>query len=167
MRRVTSVVAAGAVMGAVVGVALGVIWWRLAPRVSLEIRPDRAVPDGYQPDGYLGADLSFGVLAVIAGIGIAVGLIRMRREHLSSVLGAALLSGAIGSVLMWFVGQRLGSVDIEGLSATAEVGLVVDAPLRVSMPALLLLWPIASALVVTIVAAGDWWQEFRAGRAGR
>ena len=166
-RRIASVVSAGVVMGTGIGIALGVIWWRLAPRVPLEIRPDRVVPDGYQPDGYLGADVAFAVLALVAGVGVAVGLIRMRRDHLTSVLVAALLAGAIGSLLMWFIGQRLGSVDIEGLSATAEAGTVVDAPLRLSMPALLLVWPITSALAITVLAAADWWQEVRAARRER
>lgn len=166
-RRVTSVLAAGLIMGVVVGVAFGVIWWRLAPRVPLVVRPDRAVPQGVQPDGYLGADLAFAILAVIAGIAIAVGLARMRREHLLSVLWAALLAGAIGTALMWFVGERLGSVDIEGLAATTSTDIVVDAPLQVSMPALLLMWPITSALVVTVLAALDWWREISARRSAR
>ena len=42
--------------------------------------------------------------------------------------------------------------------------VVVDAPLQVSMPAVLLLWPIATTLVVTIAAFADWWSEVRGGR---
>lgn len=167
VRRVTSVLAAGLIMGVVVGLAFGVIWWRLAPRVPLIVRPDRAVPQGIQPDGYLGADLAFAFLAVVAGIAIAVGLVRMRREHLLSVLGAALLSGAIGTIIMWAVGERLGSVDIEGLAATTTTDLVVDAPLQVTMPALLLVWPITSAVIITVLAALDWWREFSAMHRGR
>lgn len=167
VRRITSVLSAGLIMGVVVGVAFGVIWWRLAPRVPLVVRPDRAVPQGVQPDGYLGADLAFAVLAVIAGVAIAVGLVRMRREHLLSVLVAALLSGAVGTVLMWVVGERLGSVDIEGLSATTTTDIVVDAPLRVTMPALLLVWPITSAVIITVLAALDWWREFSGSRRER
>lgn len=167
VRRVTSVLSAGLIMGVVVGVAFGVIWWRLAPRVPLVVRPDRAVPQGIQPDGYLGADLAFAALAVTAGIAIAVGLVRMRREHLLSVLVAALLSGAVGTLLMWAVGERLGSVDIEGLAATTTTDIVVDAPLQVTMPALLLVWPMTSAVIITVLAALDWWREFSAPRRAR
>lgn len=151
-------------MGIVSGVALGVIWASLAPRVPLIVRPDSAVPQGYQPDGYIAADLAFAGLAVIAGLAIAIGLVRMRREHVLSVLVAALLAGLLGSGLMWFVGTHLGDVDLEGLSATIDTDVVVDAPLRLSMPALLLVWPLASAVFLTVIAAIDLWREFRAAR---
>jgi hypothetical protein len=91
----------------------------------------------------------------------------MRREHLSSVLVAALLAGGVGTAAMWFVGTRLGSVDIDGLSATTDQDLVVDAPLEVSLAGMFLVWPIASAAVVTILALGDWVAEVRASRRAR
>jgi hypothetical protein len=68
---------------------------------------------------------------------------------------------------MWFVGTRLGSVDIQGLSATTTVDVVVDAPLRVAMPGMFLMWPLASAIVVTILALSDWISEVRASRRGQ
>ena len=66
---------------------------------------------------------------------------------------------------MWFVGTRLGSVDIEGLSATTTEDLVVDAPLTVSMPGMFVMWALASAVVVTVLALADWVAEVR-GPAG-
>jgi hypothetical protein len=161
LRRTTSVITAGLVMGAVAGVALGVMWWKLAPRVPVVVRPDVVFPAAYQPDGYIGADVAFAVLALVAGLVVTIGLVTMRREHLLSVLVAGLLAGSLGSVLMWFVGTRLGSVDIEGLSATIEDKVVVDAPLNLTMPGILMLWAVAAALVVTVVAFADWWAEFR------
>lgn len=160
-RRVTSVFTAGLIMGVLAGLALGVIWARLAPRVPLVIGPDASRPQGFQPQEYLADDLTFAALSIVAGIAIAVGLARMRREHLTSVLGAALLAGFIGSGLMWFIGEHLGAVDIEGLSATVTTETVVDAPLRLSMPAVALVWPIASALVITVLAGFDAWRELR------
>lgn len=161
VRRTTSVLTMGIVIGAIAGVALGVLWWRLAPRVPIVVRPDTSYPAAYQPDGYIAADVAFALLAVVAGIAITIGLVRMRREHLLACLVAAILSGLIGSVLMWFVGGRLGHVDIEGLSATISDKVVVDAPLQLSMPALLLVWPIAGAVVVSVVAFADWLSEVR------
>ena len=160
-RRITSVFTAGLAVGVLAGLALGVIWARMAPRVPLVVGPDTARPDGFQPAGYLAADVTFGALAIVAGIAVAVGLARMRREHLLSVLGASLLAGAVGTALMWFVGEHLGAVDIEGLSATLTQETVVDAPLRLSMPAVALLWPIASTLVVVVLAGFDAWREIR------
>lgn len=161
VRRTTSVLTAGIVIGVVAGAALGVVWWRLAPRVSVVVRPDAVFPSNYQPDGYIGADVAYAALACIAGVAVTIGLVNMRREHLLSALWSAILSGAIGSALMWLVGSRLGSVDIAGLSATIEDKVVVDAPLALTMPAILLIWPATAALVVTVVAFADWWAELR------
>lgn len=155
------------IVGLLAGAALGVLWWRLAPRVPLVVRPGDAFPQGYQPDGYIAADVTFAILAIIAGVAAAIGLITIRRHHLAWALGAGLLAGGIGSAAMWFVGRQLGSVDIEGLIATTSKDVVVDAPLQVSMPAVLLLWPIATALVVTIAALADWWSELTDARRER
>ena len=160
-------IAAGLVVGLVSGLALGVVWWRLAPRVPVVVQPGASFPQGYQPEGYLAADAAFGVLAVIAGIAITIGLANMRREHLFSVLIAALLASAVGTAAMWFVGTRLGSVDIEGLSATTTTDVVVDAPLKVAMPGMFLMWAAASAFVVTVLALSDWISEVRAARRGQ
>jgi hypothetical protein len=165
-RKASAVVVAGLVVGAVSGVALGVVWWQLAPRVPLIVQPGVSFPETYQPEGYLAADVAFGALAAVAGVAITIGLANMRRDHLMSVLVAGLLASAVGTAAMWFVGTRLGSVDIEGLSATTTEDLVVDAPLNVSMPGMFVMWALASASVVTILALGDWVQEVRSRRRG-
>ena len=162
-RKASAVLLAGGVVGLVSGAALGVVWWALAPRVPVVVRPGVSFPEGYQPEGYLASDIAFGALALVAGVAVTIGLAYMRREHLLSVLIAALLASAVGTAAMWFVGTRLGSVDIDGLVATTTEDLVVDAPLEVSMPVMFLIWAIASAVVVTILALSDWIAELRRG----
>lgn len=162
-RRIVAVVVAGILWGAGCGVALGVVWWRLAPRVPMVIRPEGSSFSQYQPDGFIAADVSFGILALLAGVALTIGLVVMRREHLVSVLGSALLAGIVGSILMWQVGSRLGAVDIAGLVATTDQETMVDGPLEIRMWALLLVWPIASAAVVTITAVADWLSHRRHG----
>lgn len=164
-RRASAVIVAGLIVGIVSGAALGVVWSALAPRVPTVISPDGAVLDSFQPEQYFSSDIAFGVLGLVAGVAVTIGLAYMRREHLASVLVAALLAGVVGTAAMWFVGTRLGSVDIEGLQATTTGELVVDGPLHVSLGAMYLMWPLASALVVTVLALGDWLQERR--QAGR
>jgi hypothetical protein len=163
-RKASAVILAGLVVGAVSGLALGVVWWALAPRVPLVVQPGQAFPQGYQPEGYLASDVAFGAIAVVAGVVITIGLAYMRRDHLLSVLIAGLLASAVGTAAMWFVGTRLGSVDIEGLVATTEQDLVVDAPLEVTLPGMFLMWALGSAGVVTVLALSDWVSEVRAQR---
>jgi hypothetical protein len=164
-KKASAVILAGLIVGLVSGAALGVVWWQLAPKVPLLIRPDTgAYPEGFQPEGFLAQDVTFAILAAVAGVAVTIGLAYMRRESLGSVLVAGLLASAVGTAAMWFVGTRLGSVDIDGLVATTRADTVVDAPLKVSMPAMFLIWAIASALVVTVLALSDWLGERRAQR---
>lgn len=164
VRRASAVIAAGLIVGAVSGLALGVVWWRLAPRVPVVVQPGVSYPQGFQPEGFLAAGATFGILGLLAGIAITVGLAQMRREHLASVLAAGLLASIVGTAAMWFVGTRLGSVDIDGLVATITTDLVVEAPLRVAVPGMFLMWALGAALVVTVLAVGDWMGEVRAAR---
>lgn len=161
IRRTVFVIGAAAVVGVLFGAALGVVWWRLAPRVSLTLRPDGDVWAGYQPEEYIGADVAFGALAVIAGVAVTLGFIRVRRNQMGVVLIGSVLSGVIGTAAMWFVGTRLGSVDIEGLAATTDADLVVDAPLAVTLPGVFLIWPLVSSLIITLLTATDVWAEWR------
>ena len=158
-RRTSAVLAAGVASGVASGLALGVIWWQLAPRVPMVVRSSGAFPAHYQPDGYIADDVSFAVLAMLAGIAVTVGLLVIRREHPISVLAGGLIAGAIGSILMWFVGTHLGSVDIDGLVATTTDEALVEAPLKITMPALVLIWPLAAAFVIVLVTFADWWSE--------
>lgn len=158
-----AVLLAGAIVGLVSGTALGVLWWQLAPRVPIVIRPDGSRPQGFQPEEYLAADVGFAVLALAAGIIVTIALAAMRREHLLGVLLAGLVSSALGTLAMWQVGTRLGSVDIEGLIATTEAEFVTEAPLEVTMPGVFLVWAIGSASVVVVLAFGDWLASLRRG----
>lgn len=162
VRKASAVLVTGIIAALVLGAALGVLWWKLAPRVAVLVKSGQAWPADYQPSEYLTSDLTYAALAVLAGIALTIGLVRMRRDHLISALASSILAGIIGSVAMWFVGTRLGYVDIAGLTATEDQ--VVQAPLVLHMPALLLIWPIAAALVITVMAAGDWTVSLRARR---
>ena len=156
-RKASAVLRAGLIFGVVVGLALGVIWWRLAPRVQVTVDSGQFVE--FQPSGFLASDVTFAFLAIVAGVLVTIGLATMRREHLASVLVAALASGVVGSLAMWWVGHSLGGVQIDGLAGTQNP--FVDGPLALHMPAVALLWPIAAAAVVTVLALADWLSGLR------
>ena len=158
-RKASAVLIAGLISAVVIGAALGVVWWKLAPRVSVIVKEGETWPANYQPNEYLGADVAFGALALLAGLGVTIALIYMRREHLISTLASSVLSGFVGSALMWFIGTRLGGVDIAGLSGTEEV--VVEAPLQLTLPAMVMIWPLTAAVVISVVAAADWFSAAR------
>lgn len=159
-RNAFTVAAAGAIVGLLAGAALGVMWWALAPRVSIVVSEDGLRPDEFQPQEYLAADIAFGALALVAGLLVTIGLAYMRREHLVATLLAALISSALGTTMMWVVGTRLGSVDLENLDLPAAS--IVQGPLEVSMPAMFLVWSLTSAVVISVLALSDFLNSWRA-----
>ncbi|CAB4899027.1 unannotated protein [freshwater metagenome] len=151
-RNASAVITAGLIFGFVIGAALGVLWWRLAPRIEVVVESGQLVD--FQTQGFLASDISYGALAIVAGLLVTIGLARMRREHLLSVLVAGVLSGLVGSLAMWWIGHYLGRVDIAGLAGTQSE--VVEGPLVLHLGAMLLIWPIVAAMVVTVLAFEDW-----------
>ena len=152
-RNAFSVTGAGVAVGLLTGVALGVLWWALAPRVSVVVNDQGFRADDFQPQEYLASDIAFGALALVAGIFVTVGLVYMRREHLVATLGAALLAAAVGTLGMWFVGTQLGSVDLEKISLPEPS--IIEGPLEVHMPAIFLVWPLTAAVIISVLALSD------------
>lgn len=138
------------------GLVLGIVWAVLAPRVPLQVVGDTAVPDEYQPGGFIAADGIFAVLAVVAGVGLAVTVLRWERRPLVA-LAAVVVGGTVGGLVMWWAGTRWGASDTAALVAAAPDGAVIDAPLLLRMPGAVLLWPAAGAAVLTSVATIEWW----------
>jgi len=152
-RKALTVFVTGLIAGLLSGAALGVLWWALAPRVSVVIFPDRVVPEGFQPQEYFSANIAFGALGALAGVLVAIGLVSMRGEHVLASLAAALASSVVGTWAMWWVGSHLGFVDLENLKMPDST--VLDGPLEVTLPAMFLMWPLGSSMVILMMALGD------------
>ena len=158
-RKAITVFVTGVIAGGLSGAALGVMWWALAPRVSVVITPDRVFPESFQPQEYFAANIAFGAIGATAGVLMAIGLVSMRREHLLASLVAALASAVVGTCAMWWVGSQLGFVDLTSIDIPDST--VVEAPLEVTLPAMLLMWPLSSSLVILIMAIGDYLAQRR------
>jgi hypothetical protein len=168
MRRIIS--SAVAVLGTIaLGALLGVLWEALAPRVTLVVAADgRAYPQGYQPGGYIDDAGIAAVICLSAGLALGLGIVWVTRRIVTPdnshvvALVASVLLGALGALALWWVGERLGYVDLDALAAASSPGEEITAPLRLRMPGVLVLWPLASVLVVFIAAMGDWWKSRQA-----
>ncbi len=158
-RKAITVFITGVIAGGLSGAALGVMWWALAPRVSVVITPDRVFPENFQPQEYFAANIAFGAIGATAGVLMAIGLVSMRREHLLASLIAALASAVVGTCAMWWVGSHLGFVDLASLDIPDST--VIDAPLEVTLPAMFLMWSLGSSLVILIMAIGDFLAQQR------
>lgn len=158
-RNALSVTGAGVVVGLITGASLGVLWWALAPRVSVVVSDEGVRADGFQPQEYLAADIAFGGLALVAGLFVTIGLVYMRREHLVATLGAALLASVVGTSIMWFVGTQLGSVDLETVDLPEPS--VIEGPLEIHMPAIFLVWPLTAAIIISVLALSDFFASWK------
>lgn len=160
-----------AVAAIATGALLGVLWWRLTPRVDLFVADGKGYPQGFQPEGYMSADGIAAVLCAVAGLVFGVAIVLLARrwsEDPPSRVYLALLSsigaGLLGSAALWLTGDLLDTTDLAAQLAVAQEGDTVIAPLRMRIPAALLLWPMASVAVVFVVAVFSW-SSARAGAA--
>ncbi|MBT2441923.1 DUF2567 domain-containing protein [Streptomyces sp. ISL-36] len=144
--RQASVVAA---VSTVAGVALGLLWLWLAPRVPL-ISDGKAVFLRHsEGESAIGADGTFVLLALAFGA-VAAGLVLLFHRHGGVALVLALaVGGVLGSLLGWGVGTFLGPThDVVGHAKAVGVNVEFDAPLKLEMWAgAMLAWPIAAMIV--------------------
>ncbi|MFJ2770226.1 DUF2567 domain-containing protein [Streptomyces sp. NPDC087300] len=137
-----------AVVVAVSGLLLGLLWTWLTPRVPL-ISDGKAVylkdTEGEQA---IAIDGTFTLLALAFGLvcGVLVFLLR-RRGGLPLVVGLALGSLA-GSLLAWKLGHWIGpETDVVAHAKAVGKGVVFDAPLDLKAKGVLLAWPVAALAV--------------------
>lgn len=140
------------------GPVAGVVWWLLAPSGAVALGPDFVVPIGTSSAGppsdvfAAGQDAVFAVVVLVSGAlcGIAT-CIRMPAGRATLVRWVtAVLSGLVAAVLAWSLGMVLGPDSLAAQEAAGADPLV--SPLRLSSPAPLLMWPMATCLVAFVVS---------------
>ncbi|MGW2276889.1 ABC transporter permease [Streptomyces sp. NPDC001770] len=142
------------VLVAVAGVALGLLWLWLSPRIPL-ISDDTAV---YLKDSEgeeaIGADGTFALLAAGFGVVSAVVVYLLRRTGgIPTVVGLA-LGGLLGALLAWWLGTSFGPTsDVVAHAKEAGKGVTFDAPLELNAKGALLAWPVAAMVVHLILTA--------------
>lgn len=142
---------AAAVAGlvALAGVALGLLWLWLAPRVPL-VSDDTAVfLKNSEGEEAIGADGTFVLLALAFGaVAALVVFLFRRRGGIGPVVGLA-VGGLLGSLLAWGVGVWSGpGSDVVARAKEAGKGVTFDAPLELNArAAAMLAWPVAAMLV--------------------
>ncbi|MEE1755040.1 DUF2567 domain-containing protein [Streptomyces sp. SP18CS02] len=130
------------------GVALGLLWLWLAPRIPL-ISDSRAVfLKDTEGEGAAGADATFALLALGFGALSAAAVFWFhRRGGIVLVVGLA-VGGLLGSALGWGVGTLLGPThDVAAHARAVGEGVTFDAPLELHAYGALLAWPVAAMIV--------------------
>jgi hypothetical protein len=127
------------------GVALGALWLRFAPRISLISDGTAVFLRDSETEAAIGADGTFALLGLAFGVVTAVAVFLFRRGG-GVVLVAALALGAlIGSVIGWRTGVWLGpTADVVAHARQVGKGVAFDAPLKLEAYGVLLAWPLAA-----------------------
>ncbi|AVZ72488.1 ABC transporter permease [Streptomyces lunaelactis] len=139
---------------AIAGVALGLLWLWLAPRVPL-ISNDKAVfLKDTEGEEAVGADGTFALLALGFGAVSAAAVFWFRRRGGIALVVALALGGLLGSLLAWGIGTWFGPTDdvVAHARAVGE-GVTFDAPLELKAYGTLLAWPVAAMVVHLAVTA--------------
>ncbi|MEU3503626.1 hypothetical protein ABZ726_23700 [Streptomyces hundungensis] len=132
----------------VAGVALGLLWLWLAPRVPL-IADDKAVfLKDTEGEEAIGGDGTFILLALGLGVLSAAAVFLFRRNGGIAPVVALALGGLLGSMLAWRLGIWLGpEQDVVAAAKAAGQGVTFDAPLKLDAKGALLAWPVAAMAV--------------------
>ncbi|WP_079124128.1 DUF2567 domain-containing protein [Streptomyces sp. NBRC 110611] len=136
-----------AIVVAVSGVLLGVLWNWLAPHIPL-IADSRNVYLKYaESEEAIGADVTFILLSLGFGVVSAAVVFLFRRRAGIPVVVALALGGLLGAVVAWQTGMWVGPTsDLVAHAKEAGPGVTFDGPLRLQAKGALLFWPIAAML---------------------
>ncbi|WBB59921.1 hypothetical protein O7599_30945 [Streptomyces sp. WMMC500] len=139
---------------AALGLLLGFLWERLAPRVPLVVRGGEAWLGQSESEDAISIDGTFALLGLAFGAVTALAVFLWRRRGgLPLVLGLA-LGSLIGAVVAWRFGIWLGPPgNVAQRAKELRDGAGFDAPLELKAKGALLAWP-GAAMAVHLVLTG-------------
>ncbi len=133
---------------AVAGVALGLLWLWLAPRVPLISDGKAVFLKDTEGEEAVGADGTFVLLALALGAVSAAAVFLFRRRGGVALVVALAVGGLLGSLLGWGVGVWFGPTeDVVAQAKSVGAGVTFDAPLKLKAYGSLLAWPVAALVV--------------------
>lgn len=153
--------AQGLLLGGVLGVLAGVLWWAITPDEEWLVTSDGVIPADPGGDSWFASDGWFAVIGCCCGAVLAFVMWQLFRRQtrdrvagvgLANVLVSACAVGSgLVSVTAWSVGGFLGPDDPNDLVTQATEGAVLAGSLGVRATGVLLL-PSLTALAVLAVS---------------
>jgi hypothetical protein len=127
--RVLGVAALVAVVLAVLGAPLGLLWKAIAPGVPLVKTAEGARLVDPQPEEFVAADGWFTLLGLGFGVVAAIVLWMVLRRYRGPAVLAGIAVGTVGAGLVaWWLGSKLALDDFDQVVAAAQVGQALSRP---------------------------------------
>lgn len=131
------------------GFIVGALWIMIAPHELMKVYGGKAYPETYQPQGFIADDGTLAALLVGVGLIVTITLMMRLPDRPLRVLGLGVSSGLLVGVIAALVGTRLGRTDLAHLAPISADGALLEAPITLRATAVLLLWPLITAALVT------------------
>lgn len=149
--RTAALVVGWSVLG---GVAVGILWWKLAPLPQVVTRAGGIFLAGGETEVAVAADGWFAACSATAGLVAALLVFaRIRRARLGPLVGLA-LGGILGAVVAWRIGVLLGPDAIRSTAEGLADGTRFEGPLKLSARGVLFAWPLTSTVAYFALTAG-------------
>ena len=137
---------------AVIGLAGGLIWAVVAPRVQYQmytLKPPTAYATNPETSAFIAADGWYCFIALVGGalIGLLAYLFAIRRYGALPMTGAVVGSVAAAFIAQWLGHQASGGPGFNQLLATSKPGSYLYAPISLGSHGALAFWPLAAAAV--------------------
>lgn len=134
------------------GAPVGLLWSTIAPRLQVQLGPDGPAAQGLEGKAFIGADGSFLLVVLAAGVltGVLAWLLA-RRAGPWTVLGL-LVGGLLAAKVAAVVGVRPGKAHVQALLHDPMAHGSVQLFLKLRAPWVLVGWPVG-ALAAFLVPA--------------
>jgi len=142
------------VLCVVLGLVGGLVWYLVAPTPAFLVEGGQLMYRKELPGEYVAMDGWFAVIGAVAGLLVAVVVLRRGPLTMARVV-AVPLAGLLGAWVMWRLGAALAPAS-SGLNADAgslPSGTVLHGKLDLNAKGVLLIWPVVSLLVLTFALA--------------
>lgn len=136
----------------VIGVAGGLIWAAVSPRVLYQVytlKPPTAYATNPETSAFIAADGWYCLIAVVGGalIGVLGYLAGVRRYGPVPMAGIALGATAAAFICEWLGHRQSGAPGFNHVLATSKPGALLHAPISLGAQGALTFWPLAAAAV--------------------
>jgi len=138
---------------AVTGLAGGLIWAVVAPRVQYQMYTLKPQPTAYatnpETSAFIAADGWYCFIALVGGalIGLLAYLLAIRRYGALPMAGAVAGSVAAAFIAQWLGHEASGGPGFNHVLATSKPGTYLYAPISLGSRGALAFWPLAAAAV--------------------